>query len=67
MSDDENTTPIENEEINNDVVITSGIERRTLEDVMEDNFLRDTFQFHRVRFPRGTHQKVREDGHQYPK
>jgi DNA gyrase subunit A len=41
MDDDKITTPIEDSEINNnDVVNTSGLEHRTLEDVMEDSFLR---------------------------
>lgn len=41
MDDEKITTPIEdNEIINNDVVSTTGVEHRTLEDVMEDSFLR---------------------------
>ena len=41
MDDEKITTPIEDNEINNnDVVNTTGIEHRTLEDVMEDSFLR---------------------------
>ena len=41
MDDEKITTPIEDSEINNnDVVNTTGLEHRTLEDVMEDSFLR---------------------------
>lgn len=41
MDDEKITTPIEDDEINNnDVVNTTGLEHRTLEDVMEDSFLR---------------------------
>lgn len=41
MDDEKITTPIEDNEINNnDVVNTTGVEHRTLEDVMEDSFLR---------------------------
>ncbi|MNH50486.1 DNA gyrase subunit A [compost metagenome] len=41
MDDEKITTPIEDNEINNnDVVNTTGLEHRTLEDVMEDSFLR---------------------------
>jgi DNA gyrase subunit A len=41
MDDEKITTPIDDSEINNnDVVNTTGLEHRTLEDVMEDSFLR---------------------------
>lgn len=41
MDDEKITTPIEDtENTNNDVASTTGVEHRTLEDVMEDSFLR---------------------------
>ncbi|MFZ2836048.1 DNA gyrase subunit A [compost metagenome] len=41
MDDEKITTPIEDSEnTNNDVASTTGVEHRTLEDVMEDSFLR---------------------------
>lgn len=40
MDDDKITTPLENNEMNDNVTNTTGLEHRTLEDVMEDSFLR---------------------------